>query len=117
MRVQVTTDRWADTVWAQAPQLAHAVLHKAPIAAAMVRPLEDELLVQGRPLGSRRDCAWAVSVALAPMWGLEMIPTDVACTVVLSGTTYRTTGDQMRAVAGGADRAAWADSVEVLARA
>jgi hypothetical protein len=105
--------RWSETIDANAPQLAHTVLRAAPIAAAVVHPGEDELIVQGRPTGSRRDCAWAVSVALAPMWG-DVIPSDVACRVVLSGTSYRTAGDQMLAVAGGADRAQWADAVEVL---
>jgi hypothetical protein len=105
---------WSDTVGANAPLLAHTVLHAAPIAAAVVQPADGEVVVVGRPMGSRRDCAWAVSLALAPMWGGEMIPADVACRVVLSGTTYRTAGEQMRALAHGAGRAEWADAVEVL---
>jgi hypothetical protein len=48
------------------------------------------------------------------MWADEVIPADVACRVVLSGTTYRTAGEQMRALAAGADRAEWTNAVEVL---
>ena len=47
----------------------------------------------------------------------SMIPSDVACRVVLAGTTYRTPGDQMLAVAAGANRDQWAGAVEVLGRA
>jgi hypothetical protein len=105
---------WTETVGANAPLIAHTVLRAAPIAAAVVEPADGEVLVVGRPMASRRDCAWAVSRALAPMWADDVIPADVACRVVLSGTTYRTAGEQMRALAAGADRAEWANAVEVL---
>jgi hypothetical protein len=101
-------------IGANAPLLAHQVHRTAAIEAAVVTPADGELVVQGRPTGPRRDCAWAVSVALAPMWADEVIPDDVACRVVLSGTTYRTSGSHMRAVARGASRSTWADAVEVL---
>ena len=108
---------WSVTVTDNAPLLAHLVHRAAPIAAAVVVPDSDEVVVQGRPLGPRRDCAWAVASALAPMWGDEVIPSDVACRVVLAGTTYRTPGDKMLALAEGANRDLWAGSVEVLTRA
>jgi hypothetical protein len=110
----LASDCWTETVGANAPLIAHSVLRAAPIAAAVVEPADGEVVVVGRPMGARRDCAWAVSQALAPMWGGDVIPTDVACRVVLSGTTYRTEGAQMRALADGAGRAEWADAVEVL---
>jgi hypothetical protein len=105
---------WTETVGANAPLIAHTVLRAAPIAAAVVEPGEDEVVVVGRPMGSRRDCAWAVSRALASMWADEVIPTDVACRVVLSGTTYRTEGDQMRALGIRGDRVEWTNAVEVV---
>ena len=103
---------WSVRVTEDAPLLAHLVHRLAPIAAAVVLPADHEVVVQGRPLVARRDCAWAVAVALAPMWD-DAIPSDVDCTVVLSGTTYRTTGAEMRAVASGLDRSEWSDHVEV----
>ena len=109
-------ESWSVRIGAEAPQLAHLVHREAHIAAAAVVAADGEVVVQGRPLGARRDCAWAVSVALAPMW-TDVIPSDVDCTVVLSGTTFRTTGKQMQAVAAGADRARWSPTVEVLVRA
>src|ERR1700742_4913791 len=88
---------WTETVGTNAPLIAHSVLRAAPIAAAVVEPADGEVVVVGRPMGSRRDCAGAGSRALAPMWADDVIPADVACRVVLSGTTYRTAGEQMRA--------------------
>ena len=110
------SESWSVRVGAEAPQLAHLVHRAAHIAAAAVVAGDGEVVVQGRPLGARRDCAWAVSVALAPMW-IDVIPSDVDCTVVLSGTTFRTTGQQMQAVAADADRARWSPKVEVFVRA
>jgi hypothetical protein len=104
---------WSEAIRSDAPQLAHIVLRSAPIEAAVVRAGDGEIVVQGRPTGSRRDCAWAVAVALAPMWAREIVPAEVACRVVLSGTSYRVSGDQMGNVARGADRTEWAEAVEV----
>ena len=106
----VAESRWSETVGANAPLIAHAVLRAAPIAAAVVELADGEVVVVGRPMASRRDCAWAVSQALAPMWADGVIPAEVACRVVLSGTSYRTTGEHMRAL----DRTEWTNAVEVL---
>jgi hypothetical protein len=48
---------WTETVGTNAPLIAHTVLRAAPIAAAVVEPGDDEVVVVGRPMGSRRDCA------------------------------------------------------------
>jgi hypothetical protein len=111
-----TAGSWTVSIGANAHQLAHLVHKSAPIAAAQVSAADHEVIVQGRPLGARRDCAWGVASALAPMWG-DAVPADIDCTVVLAGTTYRTTGPQMQAVAAGADRYEWAAAVEVLVSA